>query len=445
MLSSELILLLLVFTVFHCCRPFELTFDHAASQVVAWRQGFVNSRLNTEQNEVHCTVTVEENGLKLAALVGTKWVGSTKRAKELCKNGLISVNGYKSFGTRILKTADQITLSPGVEVEETNLSAFNETDREKLEKLIKFVNNLLDESRNPPLSVLYEDETMAVVYKPAGVHSLQWLNTMKQNFFCLDHTLPLILSAPTKDCLLRPLPCHRLDMRVSGCLVCAKTTTALSGIARQFQQHTVEKEYSAIVVGDFHPDHIVISDPIDGLEAETEVFVLHRTACNIYGCLTTLKLMPKTGRRHQLRRHCVAAGYPILGDDLYHAAAGWTEKEMRLVHIADIAQKMELRKKGKEEQEEEGEEEDEQGSVAPIEEPEHFNYGDRKKNFKSVRRGVGLFLSSTAVQLRHPSRPDETVQVKCEVPPRFRQVLQKASRGAQWASSQSNDSRISAA
>ena len=97
---------------------------------------------------------------------------------------------------------------------------------EKMTNLVNFANNMLSPNRQPPLQVLYEDDDLAVVLKPAGVHSLKWLSTMKKNFFCLDHCLPLILSPASRDSLRRPLPCHRLDSRVSGCLVCAKSQLA---------------------------------------------------------------------------------------------------------------------------------------------------------------------------------------------------------------------------
>jgi 23S rRNA-/tRNA-specific pseudouridylate synthase len=69
-------------------------------------------------------------------------------------------------------------------------------ENESLVKLVDFTNNLLSPTRNPPLSVLYEDDELAVVLKPAGVHSLQWLGTMKKNIFCLDQTLGILLNPP---------------------------------------------------------------------------------------------------------------------------------------------------------------------------------------------------------------------------------------------------------
>jgi 23S rRNA pseudouridine1911/1915/1917 synthase len=107
-----------------------------------------------------------------------------------------------------------------------------------------------------------------------------------------------------------------------GCVVCAKTNTAIAGISRQFEAHTVQKEYTAILIGNVPDDELCITDKVAGnfpsykharyslyaiirfslgLEAESNLKVLKRTKCNVYGTLTTVRLFPKTGRRHQLR------------------------------------------------------------------------------------------------------------------------------------------------
>ena len=102
------------------------------------------------------------------------------------------MNGYKSYGTRTLKYGDEIFIK---KLEE---KPFVEPNLDKISKLVNFTNYLLEETRNPPLKILYEDNDIAVVLKPAGVHSLQWLGPMKKNYFCLDDSLPFLLSPPTR-------------------------------------------------------------------------------------------------------------------------------------------------------------------------------------------------------------------------------------------------------
>ena len=263
---------------------------------------------------------------------------------------------------------------------------------------------------------------------------------MKKDLYCLDHSLGFILAPPThNDSLARPLPCHRLDSRVSGCLICAKSTRAQSSLAKQFQEHTIEKEYTAILVGDVQLARCTITDDIDGLESQTFMLVLNRTPCQVYGCLTTVRLLPKTGRRHQLRRHCAGLGHPILGDDLYHDPAGYVQKEHRLTAIGRISQQIEnlqhKRKLAGTSNNCDGDG-DGDGDVESADDSEvmlfdSFEY-PRTENFKPVRRGVGLFLMSTAVSFYHPVK-HKNIKVECDLAPRFHQVLRKAARGSDWA------------
>lgn len=102
------------------------------------------------------------------------------------------MNGYKSYGTRILKHGDEVVIK---KLEE---KPFVEPNLDKISKLVNFTNHLLEETRNPPLKILYEDNDIAVVLKPAGIHSLQWLGPMKKNYFCLDDSLPFVLTPPIR-------------------------------------------------------------------------------------------------------------------------------------------------------------------------------------------------------------------------------------------------------
>jgi len=151
----------------------------------------------------------------------------------------------------------------------------------------------------------------------------------------LDDCLPLLLTAPNFDdkkeineddiSLQRPIPQHRLDARVAGCLVIAKSRRAAVNLHQQFERRIVKKEYLAILVGRINTTDrtkkIIINDAIDGLASTTELTILQECRCPVYGYLTTVRLFPLTGRRHQLRRHCSGLGNPIVGDNLYHYAS----------------------------------------------------------------------------------------------------------------------------
>jgi tRNA pseudouridine32 synthase/23S rRNA pseudouridine746 synthase len=123
---------------------------------------------------------------------------------------------------------------------------------------------------------------------------------------------------------------HRLDKDTSGCLVLGRHARPLRTLGELFARGGVEKIYWAVVEGGPSEDCGLIDMPIarrspergwwmkpaeDGLPAQTEFRVLGRAAG-----LTWLELKPRTGRTHQLRLHCAASGYPIVGDEIYGSA-----------------------------------------------------------------------------------------------------------------------------
>ena len=129
---------------------------------------------------------------------------------------------------------------------------------------------MLNPIQNPPAHILYDDNEVAVVFKPSGVHTLSWAGTVQKNVLAFNDCLPIILSpsnptpsflsspnitdtvtstGPPSLSLARPSPCHRLDARVSGCVVVAKTKNALADLSHQFENRLVKKEYRAVVAG----------------------------------------------------------------------------------------------------------------------------------------------------------------------------------------------------
>ncbi len=127
-----------------------------------------------------------------------------------------------------------------------------------------------------------------------------------------------------------PQPAHRLDTDTAGCLVLGRTKPALAALGRIFAEGLARKTYWAVVRGGPAEDEGVIDAPLlktssaargwrmlvdpAGQNAVTRWRVLGRGAGTSW-----LELTPLTGRTHQLRVHCAAAGFPILGDPLYGA------------------------------------------------------------------------------------------------------------------------------
>lgn len=161
------------------------------------------------------------------------------------------------------------------------------------------------------LNVVYEDAIMAVVEKPPGLT----VNGYRLQTF--ENALPYNLEPTVAgDALNWPRPAHRLDARTQGLVLVAKTSTALVGLNRSFQERRVWKHYKAILRGRLEGEGIV-DEPLQGREAVTRYAVVEHTRSLKAEWTTTVDLWPKTGRTHQLRIHMAHLGHPVLGDGRY--------------------------------------------------------------------------------------------------------------------------------
>ncbi len=185
---------------------------------------------------------------------------------------------------------------------------------------------LADGRDGDTIEIVYEDEAMAVVCKPAGMLSVPGKSARKSVLSELRKRWP---SADG------PLLVHRLDMDTSGLLVAAKTMAAYVNLQRQFASRTIRKTYVALLsCRPDRPESGVINlpmrpDPLDrprqvidevyGKEAQTEYRIVGESRG-----LTRVLLVPHTGRTHQLRLHCAhesGLGAPVEGDVLYGRSA----------------------------------------------------------------------------------------------------------------------------
>lgn len=117
--------------------------------------------------------------------------------------------------------------------------------------------------------------------------------------------------------LAKARPCHRLDQRTGGLLVCAKTRLGMTSITAAFANREVKKKYRAVVRGRLVnlPSEGVVNLPLGGREAITDYRIVQRYESDEHGPLTFIDFFPKTGRTHQIRRHCATGlGCPIVGD-----------------------------------------------------------------------------------------------------------------------------------
>jgi tRNA pseudouridine65 synthase/23S rRNA pseudouridine1911/1915/1917 synthase len=166
-----------------------------------------------------------------------------------------------------------------------------------------------------PLKVVYEDDDLAVVYKPSG------MTTASAKRRCLKNALAFNLKISQSDGrLAAPLPVHRLDHATEGLVVCAKTAPALATLGRQFEARKVKKTYEAIVLGHYSGLY-TIDSPIDGKEAITHIASIVPYTTRSGEQRSKLILEPMHGRTHQLRIHLSSLGYAIVGDRLYGSTA----------------------------------------------------------------------------------------------------------------------------
>jgi 23S rRNA pseudouridine1911/1915/1917 synthase len=189
------------------------------------------------------------------------------------------------------------------------------------------------------LDVLYEDEHIIAVNKPPAmvVHPARghWSGTLAS---ALAYHFKTLSKAGGST---RPGIVHRLDRDTSGVIVVAKTDPVHFALAEQFAERTTEKEYFAITAGVPDRDRDIIDQPIGAHPHHREKMAIRaghetsRDASTFYEVLERFKgfaavrVLPKTGRTHQIRVHLAHAGFPVLCDRLYGGRAEITCGEIR--------------------------------------------------------------------------------------------------------------------
>ena len=198
-----------------------------------------------------------------------------------------------------------------------------------------------------PLDVIYEDEDVIVVNKPVGmvVHPAPGhpdgtlVNALM--FHCGDS-----LSGINGE--LRPGIVHRIDRDTSGLIIAAKNDAAHLALADQLQDHSLYREYEAVIIGGLKSDEGTIDLPIARHATDRKKMainhysgrraVTHWTVLERFSGYTHLQCRLETGRTHQIRVHLSAQGHPVLGDPVYSGERkGFPELAGQCLHARKLS------------------------------------------------------------------------------------------------------------
>lgn len=160
------------------------------------------------------------------------------------------------------------------------------------------------------LEVLFEDDFLAVIHKPAG------FPTSGNYFKTIENSLPYnLLPSVEMDALPYPAPVHRLDNPTSGLLLVAKTRLVQIQLHLNFEKKKIEKRYVALVHGKM-PETVNYVQEVKGKPSLSEVQKLKHFRRKEED-FSLVQIVPKTGRTHQIRVHLSQNGFPIVGDKEY--------------------------------------------------------------------------------------------------------------------------------
>ena len=225
---------------------------------------------------------------------------SRAQLQRLVKSGGVTVNGHPSKSAYRAAPGDQVQVTLPEEPEPAVAA------------------------ESIPLDVLYEDDWLLLVNKPAGmvVHP------------AYGHTSGTLVNALLAHCpqvanvggVQRAGLVHRLDKDTSGLLVVAKDEATRTALQRQFKRRQVAKTYLALVEGRVEPSEGVVDAPVGRDKKQRKKMAVVRSgrqartryrALEYFPDHTLLELEPHSGRTHQLRVHLSWLGYPVVGDTVY--------------------------------------------------------------------------------------------------------------------------------
>lgn len=254
------------------------------------------------------TIDKGQEPLRIDKFLTNRIEGATRNKLQQAMNlGMVLVNGIAVKPNYKVKPSDSIIVYSDMSPDETDVVP------EKMD-----------------LDIVYEDADLMIINKPAGmvVHpgSGNYSGTLLNGVsYYLQQQNPSI----SEEVLPRFGLVHRIDKNTSGLLVLAKTDKAMRQLARQFFDHTVRRQYVALVWGDMENDSGTIIAHVGRHLRFRKLFeaypegdhgkdaVTHYTVLERFGYVTLVQCVLETGRTHQIRVHMKHIGHPLFNDDFY--------------------------------------------------------------------------------------------------------------------------------
>lgn len=265
---------------------------------------------NNEELYERFSITIDkgQEPLRIDKFLMQRLENATRnKLQQAINTGMVLVNGKEIRPNYKIKPLDNVVIYSDMSPEETDVIP-----------------------ENIPLNIVYEDENLMLINKPAGmvVHpgSGNYSGTLLNGVaWYLQQQNPVV----SEETLPRFGLVHRIDKNTSGLLVLAKTDIAMRHLAKQFFDHTIRRQYVALVWGDMEQDSGTIVAHVGrhqrfrklfeaypegdhGKEAITHYRVLER-----FGYVTLVECVLETGRTHQIRVHMKYLGHPLFNDDFY--------------------------------------------------------------------------------------------------------------------------------
>ena len=267
-------------------------------------------------------VDAEHDRMRLDVFISMRLAPEYSRSQvaRMIKAGLVRVNGAGARASSAVRTGNRI------EIDAPRAGELRDT--------------YPDSGAAPEISVIFADDEIIVVNKPAGmtVHPAPG----HPDGTLVDALLarfPELAAMAEPDGVLRPGIVHRLDKDTSGVMVVARTPFSRTALSRQFKDRTVKKIYLAIVKGKVARDRITIERPVGRHPVERKKMsvrshapreaVSHVTVIRRFDPVkdgepgaSLVRIRPETGRMHQIRVHLASIGHPCIGDTVYGGAKG---------------------------------------------------------------------------------------------------------------------------